>query len=228
VTGELQQTGGVGVSNIAGKAYAMNVVSPTGWPHGIANRVIFWAARTILKNRLNGLLTLSLIHYARWAIVRPKDFPNLGEGQPKEDIKYTYEFFFSNFNGSWDQYIDSFSMSIASGLDLFWYSNVNYPKSVPIEPFHNYITANQVQTDYYYNAYPLAASNDVKAASKVRATLTELAGAVDQGTDEAFQAAYDRAIISLQHDLGRMEETPIVSLAHAATAERARVEALSR
>jgi len=214
------------MSNIAGKAYAMNVVSPTGWPAGIANRVIFWAARTFLKNRLRGLLTLSLIHYARWAIVRPKDFPNLGEGQPEEEIEYTYEFFFSNFNGSWDQYIDSFSMSIATGLDLFWFTNVNYPKSVPIEAFHRYITANQIQTDYYYNAYPLAASNDVKSASRVRGALVELAGAIEQGTDQEFKAAYDKTVLRLQHDLGRMEETPIVSLAHAAARERQRVEAL--
>ncbi len=214
------------MSNIAGKAYAMNVVSPTGWPHGIANRVIFWAARTFLKNRLAGLQTLSLIHYARWAIVSPKEFPNLGEGQPEEEVTYSYEFFFSNFNGSWDQYIDSFSMSIASGLDLFWYSNVNYPKSVPIEAFHRYINANQIQTDYYYTAYPLASSNDVKAASRVRAALTSLAAAADEGTDEQFRDAYDRTVLALQHDLGRMEETPIVSLANAAVRERNRVEAL--
>ncbi len=214
------------MSNIAGKAYAMNVVTPTGWRFGLANRVIFWAARTILEKKLSGLLTLSLIHYARWAIVSPKEFPNLGEGQPEEDIGYTYEFFFSNFNGSWDQYIDSFSMSISGGLDTLWYSNVNYPKSVPIESFHRYITANQIQTDYYYNAYPLAASNDVKAGRRVRAALSDLAEVAEHGTDEAFQAAYTRALLGLQHDLGRLEETPIVSLAHAAATERHRVEAL--
>ena len=68
------------MSNIAGKSYAMNVVSPTKW-NGIVNRLIFLAGRTLLKNKLQGLLTLSLIHYARWAIIRPKDFPRLSDDQ---------------------------------------------------------------------------------------------------------------------------------------------------
>ncbi len=213
------------MSNIAGKSYAMNVVSPTKW-NGIVNRLIFLAGRTLLKNKLQGLLTLSLIHYARWAIIRPKDFPRLSDDQPKEDIGYTYEFFFSNFNGSWDQYIDSFSMSIASGLDLFWWGNINYPKSIPIEEFHRYINANQIQTSYYYNAYPLASSNDVKAAERVRDTLLDLVKVAKKGSDDEFLAAYHRALAERQHDLGRMEETPIVSLAHAAIEERRRVEAM--
>lgn len=215
------------MSNIAGKAYAMNVVTPVPF-RGIANRVIFWAARTFLQNKLRGLLTLSLIHYARWVIVRPKDWPNLGHGQPVEDVKYGYELFFSNFNGSWDQYIDSFSMSIASGLDLFWFRNVNYPKSVPIEAFHRYITANQIQTDHYYNAYPLASSNDVKAAERVLNTLTELADTAAHGSDATFAAAYDGAVLALQSDLSPMSETPIASMAEQAIVERRRVQEAAR
>ena len=215
------------MSNIAGKSYAMNIVSPAPL-RGIANRVIFWAARNFLQGKFKGLLTLSLIHYARWVVVRPKDFPNLGHGQPKEDVKYAYEMFFSNFNGSWDQYIDSFSMSISGGLDLFWFRNVNYPKSVPIEASHRYINANQVQTDYYYNAYPLASSNDVKAAQQVLATVTTLAATIASSTDEEFARAYGQAVLELQHDLSPMEETPIVSLAHQAVAERDRIQEMAQ
>jgi hypothetical protein len=214
------------VSNIAGKAYALNVVSPTGWM-GLVNRATFWAARTFLKARLKGLLTLSLIHYAHWTIVGPKDFPNLGYGQPQEDLHYPYEFFFSNFNGSWDQYIDSFSMSIADGLDLLWRTNINYPKSIPIEPFHRYINANQIPTDYYYNAYPLATSNDIKSAQRVRAALLDLAGTAQQVSDDAFLAAYHATVLGLQHDLSLMEETPIVSLANEAATERRRIQEMA-
>ncbi|MGI9643809.1 MAG: hypothetical protein ACR2O6_00700 [Ilumatobacteraceae bacterium] len=204
----------------------MNVVSPT-IRNGLLNRVIFVAARTpLFRSRLKGLIVLSLIHYARWAIIRPKDFPHLDESQPEEDIENAYEFFFSNFNGSWDQYVDSFSMSLAGGLDLLWYKNVNYPNSVPIAPFHRYINANQIQTDHYYNAYPLATSNDVKSAREVRDTLIELAKTAKKSSDAEFETAYVQALIKLQNDLSRMEETPIVSLAHAAVVERQRVEGM--
>ena len=155
------------MSNIAGKAYAMNVITPIRWYTAWINKLIFLVT-PLIPNVLNGLLTLSLIHYARWVIVRPNQFPRLSPDQPKEDLKYTYMFFFSNFNGSWAQYVDSFSSAIPTGLDAFWKWNVKYPKSIPMEPFHAYITFNQFATDHYFNAYPMAASNDVKSAKRVR------------------------------------------------------------
>lgn len=215
------------MSNIAGKASALNVVTPAKWK-GLANRIIFALARTpLLANRLTGLRTLSLIHYARWVIVRPEDFPRLSDTQPQEDLCYAYEFFFSNFNGSWDQYIDSFSMAISKGLDLLWYGNIGYPRSIPINRFHNYINANSIQTDYYYSAYPLASSNDIKAARRVRITLQELAGQIDSLSDDDFFRAYNRSLVKLQDNLAQMSPAPILSLAAGAIDERQRIERLS-
>jgi len=120
------------MSNVAGKAYAMNVMTPLRWYTAWINRLIFWAAQLPFLDVLNGLLTLSLIHYARWVIVKPSQFPHLASSQPKETIKYAYMFFFSNFNGSWTQYVDSFHMSIPDGLNLFW--KLSCPKNQPINP----------------------------------------------------------------------------------------------
>ena len=209
------------MSNIAGKAYAMNVVTPANWYTAWVNKFLFWFVQLPGGAAyLEGLLTLSLIHYARWAIVRPNEFPHLDESQPKETIKYSYMFFFSNFNGSWDQYVDSFSSSIPNGLDLFWYRNVKYPKSVPFDPFHAYINYNQVWTSHYYNAYPLAASNDVKAARHLAGKLRAFNQANSQASPESFQDAYHRLLLDVQHDIGIMERTPIVSLSAQAVTQR--------
>lgn len=202
------------MSNIAGKAYAMNVVTPIKWYTAWINRVIFWAAQLpILSSSLNGLITLSLIHYARWTIVKPSQFPRLDGSQPKEDIKYTYMFFFSNFNGSWEQYVDSFHMAIPSGLNLFWKMNVQYPGSVPLKPFHDYITYNQVWTNHYYNAYPLAASNDVKAAKVIKSELLDFIDNTKGSTADDFQKSYNKLLNGLQAHISMMDHTPIVSLA---------------
>ena len=83
--------------------------------------------------------------------------------------------FLSNFNGTWDQYIDAFADGIPSGLDLFWYASTKYPHSIPISTFKAYIGANQIQTNYYYNATPGAAQRDIKAALRVRRELLALA-----------------------------------------------------
>jgi hypothetical protein len=219
------------MSNIAGKSYAMNVVTPIKWYLRWINLFIFWAVNSnaikLIGASLNGLLTLSLIHYARWCIVKPSQFPRLSESQPKEDLKYSYMFFFSNFNGSWAQYVDSFHTAIPAGLNLFWYKNVKYPGSVPLQPFHAYINKNQVWTNHYYNAYPMAASNDVKAGKKVKASLIDF---IDNKINDAnqsaqdFKKAYDALMLDLQCDLGQMAPTPIVSLSAEAVEHRLNLE----
>ena len=209
------------MSNVAGKSYAMNVVTPLKQRTAWLNKAVFRAAQLPAFNKaLNGLLTLSLIHYARWAIVKPSQFPHLHPSQPKETIRYTYMFFFSNFNGSWTQYVDSFHMSIPTGLDLFWRKNLRYPKSVPLQPFHAYITYNQIWTSHYYNAYPSASSNDVKAAKRIKGALVAF---IDDSRDSSpgeFRKKYDALLNGLQNDLSLMAPTPIVSLAAAAVEHR--------
>ena len=209
------------MSNVAGKSYAMNVVTPLERHTAWLNKIVFlFAQLPFFRSALNGLLTLSLIHYARWAIVRPSQFPRLHPDQPAETLKYTYMFFFSNFNGSWTQYVDSFHMAIPSGLDLFWRKNLRYPKSVPLQPFHAYITYNQIWTNHYYNAYPSASSNDVKAARRIKRGLETFIEDTSNSSPTDFKIKYDALLNDLQNDLSLMAPTPIVSLAAAAVESR--------
>ena len=211
------------MSNLAGKAYAMNLVTPIQKSMTFVNKTIFSLVGTeLFKSQLLGLLTLSMIHYARWVIIRDDEFPRLDPSQPEEDLNYDYMFFFSNFNGSWAQYIDSFSIAIPGGLDLLWYKNVGWPTAVPETPFHSYVDHNQVWTDYYYSAYPMAASNDIKAAARVKTALVDFAAATAGATPDAFRERYNRLLRSLQADLGEMGPTPVASLAAEAVQERRR------
>lgn len=199
------------MSNIAGKAYAMNVITPIRWYTAWINKLIFWVALK-MPSTLKGLITLSLIHYARWVIIGKNQFPHVDPSQPREDLKYSYMLFFSNFNGSWDQYVDSFTFAIPAGLDMFWKWNIRYPKSVALTPFHHYIQYNQIETIHYYNAYPLAASNDVKSARIVKQKLIDFDAQAQQGSDADFQKRYHTLLRDLQHDLGDMYPTPIVTM----------------
>ncbi|MEM5499895.1 hypothetical protein WNY77_21005 [Paraglaciecola mesophila] len=229
------------MSNIAGKSYAMNVITPlTGWVY-YWNRVKFAAVQfsvsrklgttgfwgnlvpmklaDLIYERLNGLLTLSLIHYARWTVI--KQFPHIHATQPKEQLKYHYMMFFSNFNGSWKQYVDSFHMAIPNGLDMLWYKNVKYPNSVPLQPFHSYITYNQIWTNHYYNAYPLAASNDIKGAEALTNELKKFIDESDLNNDPAlFQRRFEQLLDEQQRNLGLMAPTPIISLSAEAVMQR--------
>ena len=214
------------MSNIAGKAYAMNLMTPIKPMRVWMNRLIFWVAglKFFQKISFDGLLTLSLIHYARWAIVGRKQFPNLGNGQPREDLNYAYMFFFSNFNGSWTQYVDSFSMSIPGGLNLLWRKNVGWPDAVPETPFNAYVIKNQIWTNHYYNAYPLASSNDVKSAKRVKHEVIKLADELATISPAEFREKFNSTLMELQADISKMTPTPVVSLAHEAIEKRRSIE----
>lgn len=198
------------MSNIAGKAYAMNVVTPSKPRITWINRLLFMAARG-MPERLAGLLGLSLIHFARWVLIKRDAWPDLGQG--REELKNDYMLFCSNFNGTWDQYIDAFSDGIPNGLNLFWFSATKYPLSIPITPFKNYITHNQISTDYYYNATPGAAQRDIKASLKVYDGLLSLEEAHKAATPEEFAKIYAVTLGKIQSDLGDMGFGPVASLA---------------
>lgn len=197
------------MSNIAGKAYAMNVVTPSKPYLTWLNRLIFMVARGVPKV-LSGLLGLSLIHFARWVIIKRDQWPDLGQG--KEELQNDYMLFCSNFNGTWDQYIDAFSDGIPNGLNLFWYTASKYPQSIPVTSFKNYITYNQVFTDYYYNATPGSAQRDVKSAMRVNEAVQGLAVAHAAQTPEEFAKTYQAALVKVQGDLGDPGFGPVASL----------------
>ena len=196
------------MSNIAGKAYAMNVLTPMRPRMTWINALLFNAARA-LPDRLAGLLGLSIIHFARWVIIRRSNWPDLGQG--KETLKNDYMLFCSNFNGTWDQYIDAFSDGLPNGLDLFWYSSTKYPHSIPITPFKNYIRANQIDTDYYYNATPGSAQRDIKCAIRVRNAVLALTAQHGSSDPASFARAWRAALVSVQNDLGSPGFAPVAS-----------------
>src|SRR4051794_20001220 len=122
------------MSNIAGKAYGMTVVTPMRPFIGWLIAYIFRAVRC-LPSTLAGLLGLQIIHFARWVIIRRDQWPTVGN--KREQLKHDCLLFCSNFNGTWDQYIDAFSAAVPSGLNILWYRNLYFPGAVPITPFKN-------------------------------------------------------------------------------------------
>ncbi|MGY2996924.1 hypothetical protein [Mesorhizobium sp. URHB0026] len=199
------------MSNIAGKAYAINVLTPMRpWRTWIQN-AIFMIARAA-PSQLSGLLGLKLIHFARWVIIRRDQWPDPAGGG-KQRFDNDYMLFLSNFNGTWDQYIDAFADGIPSGLDMFWYASTKYPHSIPISTFKDYIGANQIHTNYYYNATPGAAQRDIKAALRVRSEILALANIHSSGDARAFAHAYRCALTKLANSLASPGFAPIASVA---------------
>ncbi len=197
------------MSNINGKVYALNVITPMKpWKTWIL-RVAFFVLDHI-KSLQNDLINLSFIEFARWVIIPRTAFPALGHGQLQEDLKYDYLLFFSNFNGTWNQYIDAFSAVLSRGLNLIWRWSEKFPGSVPVTLFKEYIARVQFDTDYYYTAYPHATANDLKSAHIVQSSFDQLSAVAAHSNAQEFADAYLRCVLQVQTHLGETGEAPEV------------------
>jgi hypothetical protein len=196
------------MSNVAGKAYVMNALSPIRPWLTWVERLNYMAGRAIPAT-LGPLLGLSFIHFARWAIIKRDQWPDLGQG--KQKLRNDYLLFTSNFNGTWDQYLDAFSDGNPTGVDLAWLTSTKFPHSIPSTPFKDYIRVNQIDTDYYYNATPGAAQRDIKSALRVRRAILDLAEKHANLPPADFQKAYVAALCSVQNDLGYQGYAPVAS-----------------
>ena len=181
--------------NVEGKATAITVVTPLKPWGRAALAVVFWAGRH-LTFTLAKLQELSFIHYARWAVVA--SFPGGGDG---ERLHHAYLLFESNFNGTWDQYIDAFSEVVPARMKAIWGSSYGFPGPIPVEPFKAYIRRNEYQANHYWSAYPGASTTEIVAAERVAAALDRFTRRAARLDPEAFAAAYAGLLTDVQNDL---------------------------
>jgi len=120
------------LSNIEGRAQAITVLSPIKPYWSIWLRILFWLTKKF-PSITGPLRQLSFIHFARWNLV--SRIPFNGPPQLKERLNYTYLLFTSNFNGTWDQYIDAFSYTVSRQMSLIWGSSYGFPGPMPVQPF---------------------------------------------------------------------------------------------
>jgi hypothetical protein len=200
-----------GMSNVNGKTYALNLVSPMKPWKTVALRLVFLAIEALKPHRAD-FKRLSFIHFAHWVIVPRNRLPRPSldplRDQPRESLRYDYLFFFSNFNGTADRYIDAFSGILTPLLDWIWGWSEKYPRAVPVAPLKRYIKRIQFDTDYYYSAYPMASTSDVKAAFRVHEAVEEFALRSARLSGAEFDEAWRSFLVRIQCDLGSIGLSP--------------------
>jgi hypothetical protein len=184
---------------IDGRTTAITVLTPIMPGGAILERVVFFLGEHIKK--LNEALSeLSFIHYARWTIIT--GIPYNGEPQQREKLHYDYLFFETNFNGTWDEYIDAFSEVVPDRMKAIWGTSFGFPGPQPVGPFKDYIHLNDLPIAHYYGAYPEATTKMVLSALSVRAAFAEFRAEAAGITDpDEFSAAYQAFLTGIQHDI---------------------------
>lgn len=97
---------------------------------------------------------ISTIHFARWVIIDDN----------------TRLLFTTNFDGSWDDYVDEFIDKAADGLDAIWSNCEGFPEggSRNRAAFKQYIHDHEYRADLFYEAYPDATVKDIQKALRIR------------------------------------------------------------
>ncbi|HEV2694532.1 MAG TPA: hypothetical protein VG347_16685 [Verrucomicrobiae bacterium] len=135
----------------------MTIVSPVKkgiWP-GLLLRFFLWLGSKTDKPAPDGKLSgLSTIHFARW--VRIDDGKNL--------------LFESNYDGSWENYIDDFGDHAATAMNAVWGISVGFPKGgcLDIEAFKDGIRRYQHPAQFFYSAYPTQTVRNIATDRRLR------------------------------------------------------------
>lgn len=114
-------------------------IKPSLWSRCLLRLVLF-AASLQVRGTKGTLSNISTIHFARWAII---------DG----GTKLLFE---SNYDGSWERYIDDFVDRASVGLNAIWGNCPEFPVggARDIEAFKKSIRDNQTASQVFYSAYP--------------------------------------------------------------------------
>ena len=196
-TSRLRPAGETAPSGVAGHDTAMTVWSPVRWWGVPLLRFGFFVIRhTGLTLPL--LRKLSFIDYARWALV--KEFPKVGEPQGKDPRRRHHMMFESNFNGTWDQYIDAFAEVMPNRFRFFWGSSINFPGPEPTGPFRDWIDRHHFEVQYYDAAVD-ATATVVTSALHLERKLRRFARRSKHWDAEKFSRGYQHLLTKVEADL---------------------------
>jgi hypothetical protein len=62
----------------------------------------------------------------------------------------------SDYDGSWESYIDEFAEMILSGLDAIWNTSLGFPPdgARDLPAFKRFLRSHQVPAEIFFSAYP--------------------------------------------------------------------------
>lgn len=145
----------------------------------------YWATHYFTEGRLGGI---EGIHFARWVLVTDKVAGAGGRRRRRHRL-----LFFSNYDGSWEQYLGNFVDRASVGLTSIWCNTEGFPRTrlrvwpprIELgadreEDFKQWVRRQQVYTQVWFSRHPdLSVSNitnnrEIRARVRSRMTSRQL------------------------------------------------------
>jgi hypothetical protein len=153
------------------RGYAQNhMISVTQRKPGairwFTSRLVFWAVGEFASRyyRPGFLSDIGTIHFAYW-VTTP--------GAP--DV-----LFFSNYDASWESYLEDFITRAHAGLTAVWSNSIGFPRTENLiqggatdgERFKRYARQSMVPTRFWYSAYPELTTTSIRINAEIRRGLS--------------------------------------------------------
>jgi len=108
------------------------------------------------------LIGISTIHFVRWLVI--------DDGRRLMML--------SDYDGSWESYIDEFAEMILSGLDAIWETSFGFPPdgAQDLPALKRFLRSHQVPSEVFFSAYPDATVLNVAADLALAGAWTEAIG----------------------------------------------------
>jgi len=163
------------------RGYAQNhMISITQRKPGLirwfTSRLVFWAVGEFAARyyRPGFLSDIGTIHFARW--VTPPGSPDV--------------LFFSNYDSSWESYLEDFITRAHAGLTAVWSNSIGFPRTRNLiqdgatdgERFKRYARQSMIPSRFWYSAYPDLSTTIIRTNAEIRRGLS---GSMTQ--DEAIR-----------------------------------------
>ena len=170
-----------------------------GFTRRLTTRLAFWliADLAALSFEPGHLGDIGTIHFARWVMLPGgRDFV-----------------FLSNYDGSWESYLEDFITKAHNGLTAVWSNTMGFPRTENLfqggatdgERFKRFARRSMLPTPFWYSAYPTLSTGNIRANAAIRCGL-----AAAMTNDEA--ASWLDLFGSAQRPATKLESDQIQSL----------------
>ena len=159
------------------------VVLKSGRMTWIVTRAVLWffnlLYRTLFTDLTPGRLAgLHTIHFGHWTVL---------DLETEGDTKQKALMFLSNYDGSWETYLDDFIATLYNGVVAIWAGGVGFPRPLDGPSFKSWARTRMSVWHAWYRAYPTLTVANIDNNDHIRRGLLDL-----PGTDDAARVWLSR------------------------------------